>query len=312
MAATAGYLGAFYVSTGVSTSLTDEAMSTSDNQTFRITAAAHSYLDPAVAVTVQNKTNEVQTVTITGAPSGGNFTLTFNGNTTANIAFNAAASAVQSALVALSGVGSGQVAVTGSNGGPYTVEFTGTLALANQPQMTASGAGLTGGTTPGVTVATIWDGHDWTTITTGFTLYYPGGFVIFNAPLGSSGSACRIHAGNYLTISLAGNAKSAEYQVNNNLIDITTMQGPSGTPWKTMLPTLNDASIKMNQWWTDNFYLNNLSNLLVLVMYSGANSNQRFQAYGYLKTDSMKIDVANANDESLDFTVSGPVTYVAS
>jgi hypothetical protein len=95
-------------------------------------------------------TAEVQTVTIGGAPTGGTFTLTVpiaGAGTTAAIAFNAAASAVQTALRALPGLGG--VTVTGS--GPYTVTFPSTLG--NVPQMTATSS-LTGGTTPGVTVAT--------------------------------------------------------------------------------------------------------------------------------------------------------------
>jgi hypothetical protein len=80
-----------------------------------------------------------------GSPSAGTFTLTFNGQTTAGIAFGATISAVQTALVALSSVGTGNATVTGSTGGPYTVQFAG--ALANTAQaLTGSGAGLTGGT----------------------------------------------------------------------------------------------------------------------------------------------------------------------
>lgn len=99
-------------------------------------------------------TNEQQLVTVTGAPAGGTFTLTYSGQTTTGIAFNAAASAVQTALQALSNVGAGNATVTGANGGPYTVTFTGTLADTNVAQMTASGGSLTGGTSPGVTVTT--------------------------------------------------------------------------------------------------------------------------------------------------------------
>ena len=98
--------------------------------------------------------NEVQTVTVTGTPTGGTFTLTFGGQTTAGIAFNATAAAVDAALEALSSVGAGDVAVTGAAGGPYTVTFTGALAGTDVGAITADGSGLTGGTTPSVTVAT--------------------------------------------------------------------------------------------------------------------------------------------------------------
>lgn len=117
--------------------------------------------DPTTAINPDQTvdTNEQQTVTITGSPTGGTFTLTFSGSTTDTIAYNAAASTVQTKLRALDSIDGANVSVTGSAGGPYTVEFIGELAATNVAQMTASGAGLTGGTTPGVTIATAVAGY---------------------------------------------------------------------------------------------------------------------------------------------------------
>lgn len=109
-------------------------------------------------------TSEVQTVTITGTPTGGDFTLTFDGETTAGIAYNAVASAVQSALEALSNLAPGEVTVSGGPGPdtPYTVTFDD--AIGNVPQMTADGGGLTGGSSPNVTVTTGTPGSNLTAI----------------------------------------------------------------------------------------------------------------------------------------------------
>lgn len=100
--------------------------------------------------------NEVQSVTITGAPTGGTFTLTYSGQTTAAIAWNASAATVQAALVALNNIGAGNVV---ARGGPFpatavTVDFIGTLAATDVVQMTGSAVGLTGGT-PVLTIATV-------------------------------------------------------------------------------------------------------------------------------------------------------------
>jgi hypothetical protein len=65
---------------------------------------------------------EVDTITITGSPAGGTFTLSFGGFTTAGLAVGATASQVQAALNGLSGFPG--VTVAGSDGGPYTVTFT--------------------------------------------------------------------------------------------------------------------------------------------------------------------------------------------
>lgn len=99
--------------------------------------------------------SEVQQIAITGGPTGGNFTLTFQSQTTANIAYNASAATIQSALEALSNVDPGDVVCTGGPlpGTPVVVTFGGQYAGANVTQMTANSAGLTGGTSPTVNVS---------------------------------------------------------------------------------------------------------------------------------------------------------------
>lgn len=100
-------------------------------------------------------TNEVQTLTKIGTISGGTFTLTFNGQTTAPIAWNAVAADVQAALIALSNIGPGEVGVTGGpiNSAPFTVTFTFGSGAADVTQLTADTTLLTG-STPGITPAT--------------------------------------------------------------------------------------------------------------------------------------------------------------
>lgn len=80
-------------------------------------------------------TDEVQTVTVTGTPTGGTYRLQFKGQRTDALAHDAAAATVDTQLEALTTVGAGNVAVTGSAGGPYTVTFGGDLARANVPEL---------------------------------------------------------------------------------------------------------------------------------------------------------------------------------
>lgn len=111
-------------------------------------------------------TDEVQTLTVTGTPTGGTFTLSFGGATTAPIAYNAAAAAVQSALEALATVGTGGVVAGGGAlpGTPVTLTFAGNLGKRAQPLVTADGSGLTGGTTPDAAVAETTPGVDATLV----------------------------------------------------------------------------------------------------------------------------------------------------
>jgi len=106
-------------------------------------------------------TDEVQTITTTGTPAGGVFRLSYQGLSTGDIAYNAAAAAVDTALEALTNIGAGGVTCAG---GPLptgvTVTFTGALAKTAVPTLVLSYNGLTGGASPSVTIAETTPGVD--------------------------------------------------------------------------------------------------------------------------------------------------------
>ena len=95
---------------------------------------------------------EIQQVELTGGPTGGTFSLTFGGEEVTGIAFDATASAVQSALESLSSIGVGNVTVEGIDGGPWNVRFVGDLAGIDVALIEGDGTSLTGGTSPTVSV----------------------------------------------------------------------------------------------------------------------------------------------------------------
>jgi VCBS repeat-containing protein len=96
-----------------------------------------------VVVTTPVGVNEVQVLEASGATSG-TFTLTFAGETTAPIMYNASAAAIQVALENLSNVGVGDVQVTGGpiNTTDVTVTFMGGLGLQNVPTIVADTSNL--------------------------------------------------------------------------------------------------------------------------------------------------------------------------
>lgn len=83
---------------------------------------------------------EAQTITISA--TGGTFTISGNGNTTAAIAFNASAATVQAAVRGLGGAYA-EASVSGSAGGPYTITYP--FATGDVAALTTNAASLTGG-----------------------------------------------------------------------------------------------------------------------------------------------------------------------
>lgn len=92
--------------------------------------------------------NEVQQVAVNA--TAGTYTLTYVGQTTTPIAFNATAAVVLAALEALSNIPAGALRVTqtvsASPAFTYLIEFGGSLGETNVAQMTSTATSLTGGT----------------------------------------------------------------------------------------------------------------------------------------------------------------------
>ncbi len=110
-----------------------------------------------VAQDASTGVNEQQQIFVTsdGTPTGGTFALTFNGETTSGIAYNADAATVLAALVALTTPGPLDLAVTG---GPFpsqgmVIEYKGQYANSDVALITGDGTSLTGSNTQTLTVS---------------------------------------------------------------------------------------------------------------------------------------------------------------
>jgi len=102
--------------------------------------------------------NAVQTISVTGSPTGGTFKLNAtkpggSSTATASIAYNASASTVQAALITI--FGSGAVSCTGGSlpGTAVVCTFTGTAGYQPITLMTKNSTAFTGGSSPNVSVA---------------------------------------------------------------------------------------------------------------------------------------------------------------
>lgn len=307
-----GWQGSVNITSTPNVTLTDYVLTDSgDHKTFNVPSADFAvkrYWDNTVVPVVQSEYDDVQTVTITGSPTGGTFTLTFNAATTSAIAYNASAATVQADLVALAGVGSGQVSVSGTNGGPYTVEWTGTLAFASQTIMTADGSLLTGGTSPSVSVAHTQTGSGYTTRAASlYTIRYVTGQVLFNSAYLGTTVNTRIHSGAYLPFSTFSNMKEWEVTPTADLYDASTL----GNQWKVYVPGLLGAEVKLTQFYTDLTFATQITSntAFIVSLLTGRNSTERYEGYAYLKGDDVKVAVNALEEESLTYSVTGQLYY---
>jgi hypothetical protein len=122
----------------------------------RLPAGFEAFVENYQVVPPQNATWQL---TVSGIPNAGTFTLTYGGQTTTALAYNATATQIQTALQALSSIGAGNVAVTAITdddgdvlAGEFQVEFQGTFVGQNLTGLTTNGASLVA--TPAAVVVT--------------------------------------------------------------------------------------------------------------------------------------------------------------
>lgn len=317
----AGFSGNVYITSTPNVALVNEALTDAgDHRTFNEPIASKRYWDNTVVPVVQAEVDEVQTLTITGSPTGGTFTLTFGGQTTAALNWNATAAQVQSALQALSSIGTNNALVTGGPGPgtAFSVEFTGTLGFASQALITLTTNSLTGGTLPNVSITRAQSGATWTTqATSTYSIRYVTGQVLFNTAFLGSSVGCRISSGAYLPYSVLGNCTTWEATPSTDMLDNTALTGFGGSRFKTYLPALQGASVKVNKFWTDSTFWSLIqsgaANLLVISLWTGENATgNRWEGYANVKQDDIKNDVKALASEGLDFQVTGQFYYFPS
>jgi hypothetical protein len=299
--------------------LTNQSLTDSgDHQNFNSSAIpTKRYWDRTATWTVQAECDEVQTITLTGGPTGGTYTLTFGANTTAAINWNDPASTLQTKLQAIASIGSGNVLVTGSAGGPYTVEFVSALGFANQGNITLQTNSLTGGSSPSVSITATQNGFTWTTQSGNYTIQYVGGKVAFTTPFLGTQAGCRV-TGAYFNFTAIGDVLEWAPDISRSTHKTTCMTTNNvPTRWETFLPGLANGTIKINRFLVDNTYVNLFTiftddTLIISLVMDATTGLPRLESYGKLTKDGMKVPLKDLEIEDLDFVIDGQMVLTTS
>jgi hypothetical protein len=305
--AVAGYTSQVLIASLPSVALTNDATTTTDNITFTTSVATHRYLDKSVATVVQAQFDELQQIALTGNPTGGTFTLTFGGQTTAAINWNDPASVVQTRLQALSSIGAGNALVTGGPGPatPWVVEFAGSMAKTAEALITRTTNSLTGGTTPDAVITRIVGGSGtYTTITptgtTPFTLFRANARIVFTQAL--PGALVRFSSGNYFPYSQIAEASSCEFSGKMGTEDTTTFQSAAASNGaKSFTPTLLTGTLKYGSFWINIARAQSLVARDFLIVSFQTPPGNRYEGFCYAGDCNIKDDVNKVVTQDLQF-----------
>lgn len=148
-----------------------------------------------------------------------------------------------------------------------------------------------------------------TPVTTGFKIQYCGGKIIFDVALTNETVTV---SGKYYTYAGWANAKEWDLDITYETNEATAF---GGSGWKNKMGAMNEGSVTISKWWEDSTFLeDNLTRRMVLVLFveetnATTHVGKRYECYGYLDSDSVKVAASGLIEEELKFAVDGQVFY---
>lgn len=202
------------------------------------------------------------------------------------------------------------MAVTGVVGGIYKASGVST-AFTNEA-MTNTGDNMRYAITNGAKA--YWDVSNGVTVkvngvtvTTGFTIEYAGGNVVFAVSQGANPVTV---TGKYFTLASVGGGYNWKLDAENDLLDATEF---SSNGWRVYIEGQSSFIGSFEKFWLDGTSLADLGNeLLVLVLYvdSGV-SKIRYEGYALLKKNGIETAFDGLVKETIDFNGNGQFYYRA-
>lgn len=161
-------------------------------------------------------------------------------------------------------------------------------------------------------VQTTPDGVTWTTVTVGFTIRYLTGQVLFAVALTGATPGCRISSGGkYFPYASIGNTTNWTAQPAIKAVDATTHKGVGGSPYEDYLLTTMGATFTLNKWWiNDQVFINAILARTRLIISCVDPQGGRYEAYGYIMDDAIKLAPAALVDQAITFQCSGPIVAI--
>jgi predicted secreted protein len=141
---------------------------------------------------------------------------------------------------------------------------------------------------------------------TGFTIQYAGGNIVFNPPLIST-DVVTVTA-NYFTIAQCLSVFGWKMDISMDLKDVTTFQSNG---WKEQIAGIGSWSASADGYWLDGHFsaLVNSGVKMIMAFYVDDISLKRYEGYVFIKKDSIDEAVDGVVKESIDLEGTGQIFY---
>lgn len=143
-----------------------------------------------------------------------------------------------------------------------------------------------------------------TTVTTGYTLEYAGGVVVFN--VAQAVGAVVTVTGAYVVLAQAGGFFGWSVEPTMDMQEKTTFQSNG---WKEFEPTIKGFTGSAEAYWGDEQFFDALGTEVIVALYLNESTGLRYEGYAVISSDGISTAVDELIQETVDFTGDGPICY---
>lgn len=143
-----------------------------------------------------------------------------------------------------------------------------------------------------------------TTVTTGYTLEYAGGVVVFD--VAQQVGAVVTVTGAYVVLAQAGGFFGWSVEPTMEMAEKTTFQSAG---WKEFEPTIKGFTGSAEAYWGDEQFFDALGTEVIVALYLNESTGLRYEGYAVISSDGISTAVDELVQETVEFTGDGPICY---
>lgn len=161
--------------------------------------------------------------------------------------------------------------------------------------------------TKAVTVEKSTDGGtNWVIVTTGFTIEYAGGHVVFSVSQGTA--LFRVSASNF-TAAQIGGGFNWTVDIEADTLECTDYEAAG---WRKFVSGHKGFTGSFEMYWANGTNLSELGSDVILVLYVDSGANKyRYEGYAKVNTNGIETPTDDLVTETLDFQGAGEIYYRA-
>jgi hypothetical protein len=142
------------------------------------------------------------------------------------------------------------------------------------------------------------------TITTGFTVEYAGGELVFNPALIITDTV--IVSGKYFAMEQQAGIFEWKLDASADMKDVTTF---ASNGWEESVPVKNNYSVSAKGFWANSNFLSRLGSLLAVSLFVDTVSNKRYEGYISIGKNSITQPTADVVQEDIELKGTGQLYY---